>query len=70
MALFYLIGGRVSAPGELEYVPIGTNQHITSKKKKKKNCTRMHTQSLWSHRLAAPKALQPYLSLIQLTLPL
>ena len=26
----------MSAPGELEYVPIGTNQHITSKKKKKK----------------------------------
>ena len=34
MALFYLIGGRVSAPGELEYVPIGTNQHMTSQKKK------------------------------------
>ena len=26
----------MSAPGELEYVPIGTNQHITSKKTKKK----------------------------------
>ena len=23
----------MSAPGELEYVPIGTNQHMTSKKK-------------------------------------
>ena len=31
------------------------------------SCTRMHIQSLWSHRLAAPRALQPYLSRIQLT---
>ena len=23
----------MSAPGELEYVPIGTNQHMTSQKK-------------------------------------
>ena len=28
MALFYLIGGRVSAPGELEYVPIGTFKKV------------------------------------------
>ena len=31
------------------------------------SCTRMHIQSLWSHRLAAPRALQPYLARIQLT---
>ena len=38
----------MSAPGELEYVPIGTNQHITSKKKKKKICTRTLSATLFS----------------------